>query len=922
MKRCIYVLVVVALTVIARQGRATDCSWCILDTCNTTYTTYDDFDIDGMTDAVESTLAVQYKPILYLDDANADRPCKMPNHYEVPPFSYSSGPNHGLPEDVVSDGTVYYRVRPFGIREPGRCYYIEIDYWFYYTYNQAECHAGYWTEHGHDWEHIALGHIGTPSHRKVTKIYYAIHESGQYLDPQDAQWVGVPQESGVKVFIENGSHASYPSAGEKCAWWGGGLCLCWETVNAQYEFQIENSKLTPLYELNDPRAPGWLDYPIRWPGHTGHIPFPFDEDTPPPFGPAEGDHASAWLVGHFGDVIPYCYKTNLEEVPFPTNFEVSNFKNGQPLNNALYLTWADPDGGPQTGFALMRKPYYAGDNQYSCIAELQPSVHAYTDSCLDGGTGWFYKLETYRYSADPSHKGCSLPINTTKDGWVTGEPCPASLVPVSPRLLSCENGVLRWEDRSNNESGFKIWYEGAVERSVGANVTSSSISNCNTGKFGYRVSAYNQYGETYATASMPCNGGCDGCPFIYIWNGKEYVKDNNLLAASEDTILSKVNTIDFCLLTQPLVSESNQYKLRISEFEREHSFFDYIGLVALDHPKDKKIGLTPQGKVYAYHNGRPPISCMDNRGFDCLTQIVSEDSLVYKNNQPGFMIINFGVINNNTGYFKPLTDGDGGGIPPPGKNDPFASKLTPYVFKVNGNVLIVEVLQDSNWITVAKLYPQTRPGLRLIELASFIKPQTELKLRLSWTRWYSANQIAFYDFESSSIVLKPFNLTSALDLSSGDVKGMLTRMDNIYTELKSGESIQLTFPALPVDSNLQRDFLVVAKGYYYTEDSTLQYPDLWSGDTTAILQQNYPNPFNPETQIRFVLPKPSQVKLEVYNLLGQKVVTLMDKEMPAGTNTIVWDGKNERGEDVSSGVYFYRLEAGDLKQTKKMIIVR
>jgi hypothetical protein len=875
-----------------------------------------------MTDAVESTLAVQYKPILYLDDANADRPCKMPNHYEVPPYSYNWGPNHGLPADVVSDGTVYYRVRPFGIREPGRCYYIEIDYWFYYTYNQAECHAGYWTEHGHDWEHIALGLIGTPSYRKVTKIYYAIHESGQYLDPQDAQWVGVPQESGVKVFIENGSHASYPSAGEKCAWWAGGLCLCWETVNAQYEFQIENSKLTPLYELNDTaRAPGWLDYPIRWPGYTGHIPFPFDEDFPPPFGPAEGDHASAWLIGHFNDVIPYCYKTNLEEVHCPDNFEVSNFKNQQPLSNALYLTWSDPPDGAQTGFALMRKPYYAGDNQYSCIAELQSSVHEYIDSCLDGGTGWFYKIEGYKYDPDPSHKGCSLPC-AIKDGWVTGDLCPSSLVPARPRLISCDNCVLHWEDRSTNEDGFHIRFNGSIVGTVGANATSFNVSNCNTGKFGYRVSAYNQYGETYATASMPCNGGDNGCPFVYTWNGSDYVKDNNLLAASEDSTLSRVNVSGFYLLKQPLVPQSNQYKLQIREFEREHSFFDYISLITLDHPANKKIALTPSGKPYSYSNPRPPISCVDNRGIDCLAQIADEDSLYYKNDQPGSMVINFGVLSNVSGLYKPLTTGPGDGIPEPDKDDPMYDKLTPYATKPNGNILTVEVLEDSTWVPVGKLYPHSRPSLKLIELASFIKPQNELKLRLSWSRRYSANQIAIYDLESSSLTLYDLNLSSAANLSSGDIKVKLSGMDNSFAELKPAETIELTFPYVPVDSNLQRDFIVAAKGYYYSEDYIGQYSTQLLSDTTTSLQQNYPNPFNPETQIKFALPKPARVKLEVYNLLGQKVVTLIDKEMAAGYNTVVWDGKNEAGENVSSGIYFYRLEAGDLKETKKMIIVR
>jgi len=74
------------------------------------------------------------------------------------------------------------------------------------------------------------------------------------------------------------------------------------------------------------------------------------------------------------------------------------------------------------------------------------------------------------------------------------------------------------------------------------------------------------------------------------------------------------------------------------------------------------------------------------------------------------------------------------------------------------------------------------------------------------------------------------------------------------------------------------------------------------------LAQNYPNPFNPETEIRFFLDKKREVKLNVYNQLGQLVQSLVEDEMEAGHHTVVWDGTDERGVDMPSGVYFYSLE--------------
>lgn len=88
------------------------------------------------------------------------------------------------------------------------------------------------------------------------------------------------------------------------------------------------------------------------------------------------------------------------------------------------------------------------------------------------------------------------------------------------------------------------------------------------------------------------------------------------------------------------------------------------------------------------------------------------------------------------------------------------------------------------------------------------------------------------------------------------------------------------------------------------------------------LQQNFPNPFNAETMIEYSIPTPSQVRIAVYNILGQKVKTLLDETQTAGRRQVVWDGKNDRGEAVSSGIYFYRIEAGGLAKTEKMLLLK
>jgi len=141
----------------------------------------------------------------------------------------------------------------------------------------------------------------------------------------------------------------------------------------------------------------------------------------------------------------------------------------------------------------------------------------------------------------------------------------------------------------------------------------------------------------------------------------------------------------------------------------------------------------------------------------------------------------------------------------------------------------------------------------------------------------------------------------------------------------SGDSINV--------SNVTENIALLPGEFHIFTDSRLDPPEQGILNSVEIenplqilesfgLEQNYPNPFNPTTTIQYNLPKGVDVQLEIYNLLGEKVKTIVNEFQPAGEYQIVWDGKNYIGKMVSSGIYFYRIEAGEFEKSRKMIFIK
>ena len=156
-------------------------------------------------------------------------------------------------------------------------------------------------------------------------------------------------------------------------------------------------------------------------------------------------------------------------------------------------------------------------------------------------------------------------------------------------------------------------------------------------------------------------------------------------------------------------------------------------------------------------------------------------------------------------------------------------------------------------------------------------------------------------------------------------------MDGIVSEEKTGSLVirDVGVEEMSVMKSSSEHFVLEWVGGKVVEDGGEQKPAL-AGESTLpkvfSLSQNYPNPFNPTTTVIFNVPgklgEGKQVRLTIYDIRGRLVKLLIDSELEPGTHRTIWDGRNDRGERVSSGIYLYRLASEDKTFTKKMTILK
>ncbi|MGH2569436.1 MAG: FlgD immunoglobulin-like domain containing protein [Bacteroidota bacterium] len=214
-----------------------------------------------------------------------------------------------------------------------------------------------------------------------------------------------------------------------------------------------------------------------------------------------------------------------------------------------------------------------------------------------------------------------------------------------------------------------------------------------------------------------------------------------------------------------------------------------------------------------------------------------------------------------------------------------------------------------------------KPGDNLMRVAVLNRtnqPLAGLKLQFAIDQpsWFQAEAVETFDLgvKRPVILELPFQITASgtlheaatLELLSGDeLLGNVAVFFDLQTV--SGRAAGSTFSEPTVSKKAGAAGEVV---------ESVSIPSEYA------LYQNRPNPFNPTTVIQYDLPRLEWVVLKVYDALGREVRTLVNGYNPAGRHLVSWDGKNNDGQSLSSGIYIYRLVSGTFVQTRKMVLVR
>ena len=307
-------------------------------------------------------------------------------------------------------------------------------------------------------------------------------------------------------------------------------------------------------------------------------------------------------------------------------------------------------------------------------------------------------------------------------------------------------------------------------------------------------------------------GGGHSCPYIYVWNGSDYVADNSMLTSSEIPENPLGQIYDYHKLQQDSVAVNNTYKFRIMESEDyETSYLDKLELITVDYSGDFNVGVTLTGDILTYGVPEIPLSCTDSNGNDKLSVVQGIDDTYFDGYLNDNLFVNFTNCPGLPAKLVIRSD-----MKCPGGYWPISTE------GLYGPITISIINNDGDWQKVGSIVPRELWANDMLDISSYL-PQSSniLTVKLSWASHHKLDYIGLDRTEQGEIEVGTYNLLSANHSLSGDVMEDLTAGDNTYVQLLFGEYVDFEFPC-SIQPTLNRDLILYAKGYYtFDSDYTM-----------------------------------------------------------------------------------------------------
>jgi len=309
------------------------------------------------------------------------------------------------------------------------------------------------------------------------------------------------------------------------------------------------------------------------------------------------------------------------------------------------------------------------------------------------------------------------------------------------------------------------------------------------------------------------------CPYLYVWNGSDYIFDNDIIPFEKSDVLEST---DYYRVQEPLEPDGDFYKVRIAEELPETAYLDLLKLMTIDHPADVDVYPDIDGNLFTIKNPMPPVSCVDNYGNDCLELIAGKEGYAgekyYTGSNGEYLVVDFGDLSQ--------------------------ASIIKLVMTTDYSILVQTAIQTQNeageWETRIWFSPHEFWATNVFDITDLLPDgDGEYKLRFYFTDTHSIDYIAI---DTSEEVATTVNILDAVyaDLD-GDVLPLVADSDDNYVVMTQGDELFLKFPYQPMSygSDFNRDFVFISEGYYQTEEHNTIYTDYVKVEITTPIDSDW-----------------------------------------------------------------------------------